>query len=157
MKTINGYTFFWKDKIAQWNMTNFTDGKTTYSCAEQYMMAKKAELFKDPITLNKILKSTNPKDIKSLGREVKNYKEEIWNLHKSNIVIEGNMLKFGQNPELKKILLSTGDTILVEASPYDKIWGIGLGVEDEDILDESKWKGQNLLGKALMVVRERLK
>lgn len=157
MKQIGKYTFFWKDKIAQWNMQSFKENDIEFCCAEQYMMYKKALLFKDFEIAEKILKSKNPSEIQKLGRIVKNFIPEIWDSNKEEIVYKGNVLKFEQNENLKEILLNTGDTILVEASPYDLIYGIGLGVEDPNITDESKWRGLNLLGKILMRVREFLK
>ena len=157
MKKINNYTFFWKDKIAQWNMETFKENDIVFCCAEGYMMYQKALLFKDNIKAEEILKSNSPREIQKLGREISNFNEELWNQHKENIVIQANMLKFSQNSHLLDILLSTEDTILVEASPYDKIWGVGLGQDDPLIIDEKNWKGQNLLGKCLMEVRKNLR
>lgn len=157
MKTINNYTFFWKDKIAQWNMTDFYYNGLKFNCAEQFMMYQKAILFKDQNKAFEILNEIDPKKIQELGREVKNFDIKIWELNRYEIVVLGNLLKFSQNPELLDILLSTNDTILVEASPYDLIWGVGLGVDDELILDSKNWKGLNLLGKVLMEVRDTLK
>ena len=142
--------------FSQWFNRKFSDGENTYHNCEQYMMAHKALLFKDYTTYKKIMQTTNPKDIKRLGREVKNFDEKLWDCHKFNIVREGNYLKFSQNEDLLNILLLTKDTILVEASPYDKIWGVGLDVKNSDINNPYKWKGQNLLGYALMYVRDRL-
>lgn len=158
MKNVNNYTFFWKDKIAQWNMKPFTDTfGVEYCCAEQYMMAMKSLLFEDSVTYKKIMDTNNPKEIQELGRKIQNFIEETWDEHKETIVINGNYYKFSQNNDLLDILMSTNNSILVEASPYDKIWGVGLSVENPDILDENKWKGKNLLGKCLMKVRELLK
>lgn len=154
MRRTEKYTFFWKDKLAQWNMQSFIVDNIKYCCAEQYMMAKKAELFNDFETLEKIMKSDSPREHQSLGRIVKNYDEKIWDENKERIVFEGNVQKFLQNENLKEILLSTKNTILVEASPFDKIWGVGLGEDNDLILDEKNWKGLNLLGKTLMKVRE---
>lgn len=128
----------------------------TFTSAEQYMMYMKAVTFKDFDIADKILNETVPKKIKALGRKVKNFKNKKWNSVKFDIVKEGNIYKFSQNKDLKKALRDTGDKILVEASPYDRIWGIGMGRSNPDVYDPSKWKGQNLLGKALMDVREYL-
>ena len=100
---------------------------------------------------------SNPYKIKALGRLVKNFNQEIWDKHKEDIVFNGNLLKFSQNKKLCKQLLATGDKEIVEASPTDTIWGIGLAETDPDIYDKSKWRGTNLLGKAIMKVRNVLK
>ena len=121
------------------------------------MMAQKALLFKDQETFEKIMNSKIPKEIKELGRQVKNFSSEIWNKKKFEIVTNGNIAKFSQNEKLKSFLLNTKNKILVEASPYDTIWGIGMSEDDKDILDENKWKGQNLMGKAIMKAREFIK
>ena len=123
---------------------------------EQYMMYKKAELFNDDRTAAEIMGVSDPKKIKALGRKVRNFREEIWNQYKFEIVVRGNILKFSQNKELKKFLLSTNDAVLVEASPYDKVWGVGLKRDDVKINNPNKWQGENLLGFALMEVREKL-
>ena len=141
--------------FSQWYDSKFSDGENTYHNCEQYMMAHKALLFKDYTTYKKIMQTTNPRDIKKLGREVKNFDQKIWDCHKFNIVRDGNYLKFSQNEDLLNILLSTKGTALVEASPYDKIWGVGLDEFNPDINNPYKWKGQNLLGYALMYVRDR--
>ena len=143
--------------LSQWWKTKFSCGVEEYCCMEQFMMAKKAELFQDNKILKQILDCDDPKRIKALGRKVSNFDEEIWNREKYFIVLHGNYMKFSQNSELKKFLLSTGDTILVEASPYDAIWGIKMSRNDKDILNPLKWKGKNLLGFALMEVRDELR
>ena len=119
-------------------------------------MIQKAKLFEDNEILNEIIKAKSPKEYKALGRKVKNFNRKKWDEKKLNIVFKGNMLKFSQNEELKNFLLSTNDKILAEASPYDKIWGIGIGEDDKDAYNIEKWKGENLLGIALMKVREEL-
>ena len=159
------FIFFWSGKkgkkvtkncFSQWYPSEFEVDGTIYYYAEQFMMAKKALLFKDYEALSKILSATDPKEIKQLGREVRNFDPAVWNQHKYEIVVEGNMAKFSQNPELTEFLKSTGNRILVEASPYDKIWGIGLTERSPLVIDPSKWRGQNLLGFALMEVRDKL-
>lgn len=157
MKTIGNYTYFWKDKIAQWNISFFKEEEVEYCCAEQYMMAKKALLFEDKELYDKIMNSNDPKEIQELGRLIKNFDNEIWDLYKFDIVVKGNYLKFSQNKNLKELLLSTQNTILVEASPFDCIWGVGLDINNPLILEEANWKGLNLLGKALMKVRKIIK
>ena len=125
--------------------------------AEQAMMGCKASLMGDTDTEQAIYKTSNPKIIKQLGRKVKNFNQEIWDRNKEDIVYKINLAKFSQNPELRDFLLSTGDKLIVEASPYDKIWGIGLSADDPRSDNPSMWLGSNLLGKALMRVREELK
>ena len=164
--TKDDFVFFWghrkgkkiaKTCFSQWFEIDFEVDGHRYNCAEQYMMAQKAWLFKDIEIFTKILDATDPKVIKTLGREVKNFDPKIWNLHKFEIVVKGNLGKFGENPELEEFLLSTGDKILVEASPYDKIWGIGMKEDTPGIVNPENWKGENLLGFALMEVRNKLR
>lgn len=160
------HIFFFGDKpnkirshiFSQWYPCEFTDyvddELVTYTSAEQYMMAQKALLFDDYKVLEKILAETEQRKIKMLGRKVKNFDDKIWNEHKFDIVVNGNRLKFEQNPKLLKRLLKTEDKKIVEASPYDKIWGIGLSAKNAVEIPEKKWPGKNLLGKALMIVRD---
>jgi ribA/ribD-fused uncharacterized protein len=121
------------------------------------MMAKKALLFNDVETYNKIMAADDPKIQKSLGRIVNGFVKEEWEAVCRDIVYEGNYAKFTQNAVMKSELLRTGDRELVEASPYDTIWGIGMHETDPNILDKSKWKGTNWLGEAIMKVRETIK
>jgi ribA/ribD-fused uncharacterized protein len=123
---------------------------------EQYMMAEKAKLFKDSKILEKIMESNTPKQIKALGRIVKNFDESVWKQNRYSIAIKGNLNKFSQNKNLKKFLLGTKNKVIVEASPYDKIWGIGMCTDDKSIENPLFWKGKNLLGFALMEVRDSL-
>jgi ribA/ribD-fused uncharacterized protein len=156
------YIFFWGDKDKTGFLSNFypcvfTVDKITYNCSEQYFMKKKQELF-DPLNqdlANNIISETNPRNIKYYGRQVRNFNEEIWDAHKYKIMYDGVFAKFTQNPELSDKLLATQDKILVEASPYDKIWGIGFN-KYEALVNKSKW-GQNLLGHVLMDLRKNLK
>jgi len=161
------YLFFWghqpaingtitKSCFSQWYVSPFSIKDEYYTTAEHWMMASKARLFKDDETLSKILKSSTPNEAKALGRKVRNFDEVLWKENARRLVTEGNVAKFGQNPELKAFLLSTGDAVLVEASPYDRIWGIGLKATDERAKHPATWQGQNLLGFALMDVREAL-
>ena len=153
--------YFWKPEqpdgyLSQWYPSKFIEDGVVYSNCEQYMMAKKAELFGDEQTMKKIMSTSNPRTIKALGREVKGYTDVKWNKHKAKIVYRGNLLKFSQNKELKERLLKTSGKLLAEASPYDKIWGIGLNPEQAKKVGVDGWKGQNILGKALMYVRGKL-
>ncbi len=126
------FLFFWghtvKDEItkscfSQWFTGKFEENGIVYKTAEHYMMAGKARLFNDAEILEKILQASTPNQVKALGRKVKNFDPNVWNEHKYEIVKQGNLLKFSQNNKYKDFLLSTGDKILVEASPYDTIWG----------------------------------
>lgn len=120
------------------------------------MMAEKARLFGDLDSVAEILAAGNPGEAKKLGRAVRNFDEKIWRQNRSRIVVEANLLKFGQNPELAAFLLNTGGRVLVEASPVDRIWGIGLAADNPAAQNPNLWKGLNLLGFALMDVRGRL-
>lgn len=121
------------------------------------MMAEKARLFNDEDTLMAILNEQEPKKIKDLGRKVKNYNDKKWEAFRQDIVKRGNLAKFGQNQRLKQYLLSTGEKVLVEASPYDQIWGIGLSAQSVEAKDPNQWLGTNYLGFALEWVREQLR
>ncbi|WPA99512.1 uncharacterized protein RHO25_004130 [Cercospora beticola] len=154
---------FWKPTqtygyLGQWHMSSFTDpsNNQTFNCAEQYMMYHKAILFNDLDVASQIMQTDNPRQHKSLGARVKNFSDKAWNKEKTNIVENGNWLKFTQSEELKTWLLSTGESELVEASPYDRIWGIGFMAGDALKVERSSW-GENLLGKVLMRVRDRLR
>lgn len=161
------YLFFWghqsnnaeitKSCFSQWWPCLFKHEGIEYRSAEQWMMAEKARIFSDNDILEKILKSNDPKTIKELGRQISFFDEDVWNQRKYDIVYEGNLLKFSQDESLKSFLLGTENKILVEASPYDKIWGIGMKQDEEGVRSPKNWKGQNLLGFALMEVRDKLK
>lgn len=162
------FVFFWghtdrkdgkvgKNCLSQWFIAPMTiDGKY-YHCMEQYLMAEKARTFGDAETEQKILAEYNQMAIKKLGRQVSNYDDSVWSKVRQNVSMSGNLAKFSQNPVLRQFLLSTGDKILIEASPKDTIWGIGLEESAPEATDPSKWRGENLLGFALMVVRDRLR
>lgn len=161
----NKTIYFWKPTqgdvttcLTQWYIAPFTVDGTEYACAEQYMMAQKAILFDDKGMLPKIMATTDPGVMKKLGRLVKNYDEKIWTEHRIDIVTKGNICKFTdpRNKVLKEYLLSTGEAQLVEASPLDRIWGIGLDATQASATLPSEWPGMNLLGKILMDVRKRL-
>jgi ribA/ribD-fused uncharacterized protein len=124
--------------------------------SEQAFMWEKANYFGDTEIANEILHTPNPKENKMLGRKIKNFNAAKWLVAGYDVMVDVCYAKFDQNPSMKKQLLSTGDKIIVEASPYDVVWGIGLHWEDDAVLDEKNWRGQNLLGKALMDVREKL-
>jgi len=162
VKARNGIVFFWKPNepygyLSQWYWAPFLVGTTRYLTAEHYMMAMKARLFNDEAIYERIINCGHPKTAKSLGRQVKAFNQAIWDVHKTNIVFDGNLLKFSQNESLKSQLLFTHKSLIAEASPYDKVWGIGMLQGHNDANDPTKWKGQNLLGKALMEVRNQLR
>lgn len=157
MEMSNKYEFFWNGIYSQWYQSVMTIDNIKYNCCEQYMMHQKALYFGDEDTAEKIMLTSHPKDQKALGREVKNFNKEEWDKVNLQIVYKGNLHKFSQNKDLLDELLETGDKILVEASPYDKIWGIGMGENDKDINNPLLWKGQNLLGWVITLVRQELK
>lgn len=158
------YVFFWgheepqgkltKACLSQWYPLVFENDGHKYATAEHWMMAEKARLFNDEETLSKILKAKHPSEAKKLGRLVSNFDSDVWESKRSEIVVQGNKLKFGQNDSIKEFLINTGDRVLVEASPVDKIWGIGLAQDHQHVESPDKWKGLNLLGYALMEVRK---
>jgi ribA/ribD-fused uncharacterized protein len=162
------FLFFWKNTPIQevgppclsqwWTEHPFYGGddNVLYKTAEHYMMAEKARLFGDEDIRQKIIATDHPSDVKKFGRAIKNFNAEIWDRQKLTIVVSGNIQKFMQNPALGRYLLSTGDKILVEASPYDRIWGIGRAPDAPNIEDPNTWDGENLLGVALMAVRSAL-
>lgn len=152
----NEYEFFWSydSPFSQWHKKSFHLNNVEYSSAEQFMMAKKAELFGDAEIKNQILSTNNVRKQKQLGRQVSNFDEEIWNNSKMKIVYIANNMKFSQNEELKKRLLETKGRYIVEASPVDAIWGIGIAPDDPRRFNRAKWRGQNLLGKILTQLRE---
>ena len=152
--------YFWKMTTAcfsQWYDCSFTVDGVQYHTAEQFMMASKARLFGDEEVSQEIMAADNPSDYKKLGRKIRGFEQTLWDARKYDIVVEGNKAKFGQNPELREFLLSTGNAIIAEASPYDKIWGIGLDREQAQKGTVEQWKGENLLGCALMDVRDWLR
>ena len=151
--------FFWRPNEENGCFSNWYSGRFVldgfeYQHVEQYMMAEKARLFHDTEMYEKILRTADPKKCKALGKKVSGFDPKTWNAFKYEIVKTANRAKFDQNPELKKALLNTGDAILAEANPRDRIWGIAHGAEVGSRMDPSEWPGQNLLGKILMELRE---
>lgn len=159
----NGFVLFWRPigsfgYMSQWYSSEFSEDNVIYKTAEHYMMAQKAKLFRDDYYFNKIIEEDNPANVKKFGRKIAGFDPEKWNENKYDIVKNGNLLKFSQNSELKNLLTeNTRNAILVEASPYDRIWGIGLEEKDKRCLSVNEWQGENLLGFALMEVRDVLK
>jgi ribA/ribD-fused uncharacterized protein len=142
--------------LSQWYAAPFVADGIRYATAEHYMMARKAELFGDQATRTLILEAPDPKRAKALGRRVASFDEQRWNAHRFAIVVDANRYKFSQSSELRRFLLDTGDAVLVEASPVDAVWGIGLAEDAAEAADPSRWPGLNLLGFALMQVRAEL-
>lgn len=145
----NGY-------LSNWYLSNFKVNEIGYSSMEQYMMYQKAIFFKDYKIAEDILKTDDVAEIKALGRKVSNYDDHMWNGVRQIIIYEGLLEKFLQNEELKKEILSTKDAVLAECAVKDTIWGIGLSMKDENRFDKSRWRGTNLLGYALMLVRTKI-
>jgi ribA/ribD-fused uncharacterized protein len=147
---------FLKGFLSQWARSDFTLDGASFSCAEQYMMWRKARLFGDDLIAGKILAAAEPHDHKRLGQAVRGFEQSLWDAEKVAIVTAGNRAKFGQNAGLSRKLVATGSAILVEANPRDFVWGAGLAADDPAIFDPSLWRGQNLLGQILMQLRGEL-
>lgn len=140
--------------LSQWWRCSFEVDGLTYGCTEQYMMAEKARLFGDHEIAQQIMRTSDPKTCKALGRRVRGFNTATWAVHKYDIVRRGNLAKFTQNPDLGDYLVSTGSAVLIEASPWDRVWGVGLEKTDPAVRNPRQWRGQNLLGFALMEVRD---
>jgi ribA/ribD-fused uncharacterized protein len=164
MKVTDKHVLFWGEWPSNWYPAGFDvkvldKGETKtlhFFNSEQYFMWVKAKTFNDQETADKILKTKDPKKAKALGREVKNYDDEVWSRMRYKVMVDANKLKYSQNKDLKELI--TSDKFkgkgYIEASPVDGVWGVKLGENDPDADDETKWKGQNLLGKALDETRE---
>lgn len=158
------YVFFWGHQaskkgvtaacFSQWYVAPFEVDGQQYQSAEHYMMAEKAALFGDQQTRARIIEATDPNAAKALGRQVRGFDEALWAQERFAIVVRANEAKFSQNAELGAFLLGTGTRVIVEASPVDRVWGIGLAQDDEKAHRPDRWRGLNLLGFALMQVRE---
>lgn len=145
----NGY-------LSNWYPSIFALNGITFSSIEQYMMYRKAVCFGDEKVAAQILATEDVAEIKALGRLVSGYDENLWNGVRQIVVYEGLLAKFSQNSDLREQLKDTGQAFLAECAVKDRIWGVGLSMHDPNRLDRAKWRGQNLLGYALMMVRERL-
>jgi ribA/ribD-fused uncharacterized protein len=150
------FTFFWKSRLSQWHRSPFVVGGVSFTHAEQYMMYAKALLFADRDAAERILAAETPQEQQVIGRTVRGFDEAVWVLFRAGIVFAGNYARFGQNPDQRELLFATRGTTLVEASPHDRVWGIGLAANDPRALERSQWLGLNLLGEALTQVREAL-
>ncbi|MCA6362810.1 MAG: NADAR family protein [Bacteroidetes bacterium] len=160
------YFYFWGHKIhtpltetcfSQWYPAPFVHEGLTYPTAEHWMMAGKARTFDDAEILQRMFETGSPAEAKKLGREIKNFDPDTWDKVKYELVKEGNVLKFSQHADMKAYLLQTGSKVIVEASPMDAIWGIGLGRENPKAKNPFTWRGENLLGFALMEVRDEMR
>lgn len=140
--------------FSQWFQAPFVVEDTRYPTAEHFMMAEKARLFGDEANRAQVLASRSPAQAKQLGRQVAGFDETRWNAARFDIVVRGNQAKFSQNTALGDFLRNTGTRVLVEASPVDRIWGIGLAADHDDAQRPQHWRGLNLLGFALMAVRD---
>ncbi len=143
--------------LSQWWPSPFTVDGVEYATAEHWMMAEKARLFGDAEAERGVLGAGHPSVAKKAGRLVRGFDDAIWERERFRIVVEGSVHKFGADEDLREFLLGTGDRVLVEASPVDRVWGIGLAAGDEGAGDPGRWRGPNLLGFALMEARERLR
>lgn len=150
------FTFFWAGPFSQWAESPFKIDGVAFNTAEQYMMYKKALLFNDFKQAEKIMETSSPRNQKQLGREVIGFDKDKWNRYCKQFVYEGNYAKFTQNPKMLVELLATVGTTLVEASPKDNIWGIGLAEEDKKSLSRDTWEGTNWLGEILTEVRDEI-
>lgn len=161
------YYFFWghtpkqqgitdKSCLSQWFPAAFVVDDTTYATAEHWMMAQKAKLFNDEEMYKQILSAVKPGAAKALGRKVKNFNDTIWKQKAYDLVVAGNYHKFSQHPSLQTFLLNTGNTVIVEASPTDFIWGIGRSQDTREAMHPDTWRGTNWLGFSLMEVRDQL-
>ena len=162
------FLFFWGHKaqpdgsvgsgcLSQWWPAPFTIDGLVFATAEHYMMWRKAMLFGDGEAAGRILAASHPSRAKALGREVQDFDEASWAAHRFGIVVAGTVAKFGHHRDLSEFLLGTGDRVLVEASPRDRVWGIGLAATDQRAQDPRQWRGRNLLGFALMRARATLR
>jgi len=161
------YVFFWGHQqnksgvtaacFSQWYDSPFVVDGRRYLTAEHFMMAEKAALFGDAATRDRVLQAPSPGAAKALGRQVQGFSEAVWVEHRFDIVVRANQAKFSQHAPLREFLEQTGSRVLVESSPVDKIWGIGLAQDDERAANPDLWQGLNLLGFALMQVRDAFK
>lgn len=150
------FTLLWGHRLSQWHRVAFEVGALRFDYAEQFMMHAKALLFGDRAAATRILAAPTPKEQQAIGRQVRGFEEAIWVRFREGIVFQGNYARFSQNPDQRELLFATRGTTLVEASPHDRVWGIGLSADDPRAQDRTQWQGLNLLGETLTRVREAL-
>jgi hypothetical protein len=143
-----------KGCLSQWWPATFSVEGLDFATAEHYMMWRKAKLFGDDEVADKVLTVGHPSEAKALGRQVRDFDQGVWESERFDIVVAGSVAKFGQHDDLRAFLRATGDRVLVEASPRDRIWGIGMAASNPAAEDPAQWRGHNLLGFALMRARE---
>lgn len=156
--TTDTHVYFWTNWLSNFKVCKVTDPliRVSFNTTEHAYMWYKAYFFGDEDTMKKLERNITPREAKNLGREVANYRDDLWDCVRYGYMVYVNYLKYTQNEDLKKKLLETGEKVLVEASPYDRIWGVGFSADNPLILDDKNWTGQNLLGKALMDVRQKI-
>lgn len=154
LQTYDKYTFFWSGPFSNWSAAPFVLDGQKYNCVEQYMMQKKALMFGDEEIANEIMKTNNPREQKAWGRKVRGFEMAKWASVARDIVFRGCLAKFTQNPEMYEELMKTSGTLVVEASPLDKVWGIGLDAKAATATPIDDWKGTNWLGQCITEVRE---
>lgn len=150
------YTYFWSGPFSQWFKSDFTINGKQFCTAEQYMMWSKAVVFEDYDIAEAVLKTRNAARQKALGRQVRNFDADRWAKVSVDVVYRANHAKFTQNKPLFDALMTTAGTVIVEASPHDAIWGIGLTEADARVTDPKDWPGNNILGSVLTRLREDL-
>lgn len=143
--------------LSQWWPAAFTVEGRHFATAEHWMMWRKALLFDDTEAGERVLAAAHPHQAKAIGREVRRFDPTVWEAERYPIVLAGSLAKFGQHADLRAYLLGTGDRVLVEASPVDRVWGVGLAPDDPRAEDPARWRGLNLLGFALMEARDLLR
>ncbi|MDR7383654.1 NADAR family protein [Promicromonospora iranensis] len=146
-----------KGSLSQWFVAPFEVAGERYATAEHWMMAEKARLFRDPDAERAAIDAPNPALAKAAGRAVRDFDGDVWARERFEVVVRGNVHKFAAHPDLQEFLLRTGSRVLVEASPRDRVWGIGMGAKNENAENPAAWRGLNVLGFALMEARERLR
>ncbi|RAJ59884.1 hypothetical protein K378_04581 [Streptomyces sp. Amel2xB2] len=161
------YLYFWGDRprrdgsagkgcLSQWWFAPFEADGVEYATAEHWMMARKARLFGDADAERRAVEAVHPRQAKDVGRSVRGFDQDVWERERFAIVVEGSLRKFAHHGELREFLLGTSSRVLVEASPLDRVWGVGLAADDARVRDPAQWRGENLLGFALMEARTRL-
>ncbi|MFI0794444.1 NADAR family protein [Micromonospora rubida] len=143
--------------LSQWWPAPFTVDGRVFHTAEHWMMWRKAVLFGDDAVAERVLAAGHPQRAKTLGRQVRGFDEAVWVAHRYDVVVAGSVAKFTQHADLHAFLLATGNRVLVEASPVDRVWGIGLAADDPAVENPARWRGDNLLGFALMDARAALR